>query len=65
METLHIVLRPSCYERPYKSVLHPDEKMLEQVKEQLIWKETKLEDSLQPTLKAPFPQSQNREQLWE
>lgn len=93
----HTVLRPSCYECPYKSEMHPGditiadywgienaapefddnkgvslvlvnnefgEKMLEQVKEQLIWKETKLEDSLQPTLKAPFPQPQNREQLW-
>ncbi len=39
-------------------------KALEEVKYQLIWKQTKLEDSLQPSLKAPFPKPENREQFW-
>ena len=93
----HTVLRPSCYECPYKSVMHPGdvtiadywgiekaapefddnkgvslvlvnneagERAFEKVKERLIWKQTKLEDSLQPPLKAPFPSPQNREQFW-
>nr|WP_278296785.1 Coenzyme F420 hydrogenase/dehydrogenase, beta subunit C-terminal domain [Ruminococcus sp. AF43-11] len=34
------------------------------VKEGLIWKQTKLEDSMQPPLKAPFPKPDNREQFW-
>ena len=40
------------------------EKIFEKVKERLIWKQTKLEDGLQPPLKAPFPKPQNREQFW-
>lgn len=40
------------------------EKVFEKVKERLIWKQTKLEDGLQPPLKAPFPKPQNREQFW-
>ena len=93
----HTVLRPSCYECPYKSVIHPGdiaiadywgiekaapefddnkgvslvlvnneagEKIFEKVKERLIWKQTKLEDSMQPPLKAPFPKPDNREQFW-
>lgn len=93
----HTVLRPSCYECPYKSVMHPGditiadywgiekaapefddnkgvslvlvnneigEKALESVKEKLIWKQTKLEDSMQPPLKAPFPKPENRTQFW-
>ena len=36
----------------------------EKVKERLIWKQTKLEDSMQPPLKAPFPKPDNREQFW-
>ncbi len=93
----HTVLRPSCYECPYKSVMHPGditiadywgiekaapefddnkgvslvlvnneagEKAFEKVKERLIWKQTKLEDSLQPPLKAPFPKPENRNQFW-
>ena len=93
----HTVLRPSCYECPYKSVMHPGdmtiadywgiekaapefddnkgislvlvnneagEKAFEKVKEGLIWKQTKLEDSMQPPLKAPFPKPDNREQFW-
>ena len=93
----HSILRPSCYECPYKSVMHPGditiadywgiekaapefddnkgvslvlvnnevgERAFERVKENLIWKQTKLEDSLQPPLKAPFPKPENREQFW-
>ena len=93
----HTVLRPSCYECPYKSVMHPGditiadywgiekaapefddnkgvslvlvnneagEKIFEKVKKRLIWKQTKLEDSMQPPLKAPFPKPDNREQFW-
>ena len=93
----HTVLRPSCYECPYKSVMHPGditiadywgiekaapefddnkgvslvlvnneagEKALECVKAELIWKQTNLDDSLQPPLKAPFPKPKNREQFW-
>ena len=93
----HNVLRPSCYECPYKSVIHPGditiadywgienaapefddnkgvslvlvnneagEKMLDKVKDKIIWKETRIEDSLQPPLKAPFPQPETREQFW-
>ena len=66
----HTVLRPSCYECPYKSVMHPgditiaDYWGIEKVKEGLIWKQTKLEGSMQPPLKAPFPKPDNREQFW-
>lgn len=93
----HTVLRPSCYECPYKSAIHPGditiadywgiekaapefddnkgvslvlvnnedgEKIFEKVKKRMIWKQTKLEDSMQPPLKAPFPKPQNREQFW-
>lgn len=93
----HMILRPSCYECPYKSIMHPGditiadywgiekaapefddnkgvslvlvnnevgERILELVKEQLIWKETQLENSLQPPLKAPFPKPENREKFW-
>ena len=40
------------------------ERAFEKVKEMLIWKPTKLEDSLQPPLKAPFPKPENRDQFW-
>lgn len=93
----HTILRPCCYECPYKSVIHPGditiadywgiekaapgfadnkgvslvlinnekgERVFENVKEQLILKQTKLEDSLQPPLKAPFPKPKNREIFW-
>ena len=93
----HTVLRPSCCECPYKSVMHPGDitiadywgiekvapefddnkgvslvlvnneagkKAFEKVKEELIWKQTKLEDSMQPPLKAPFPKPDSREQFW-
>ena len=35
-----------------------------QAKKQLVWKETRLEDSLQPPLIAPFPKPENRERFW-
>ena len=90
-------MRPSCYECPYKSVIHPGditiadywgiekaapefddnkgvslvlvnselgENVFDQVENQLIWKQTKLEDSLQPPLKAPFPKPKNRKMFW-
>ena len=93
----HAVLRPSCYECPYKSVIHPGditiadywgiekaapefddnkgvslvlvnneigEGIFEEVKDRLSWKQTKLEDSLQAPLKAPFPKPDNRAQFW-
>ena len=93
----HYILRPSCYECAYKSLLHPGditiadywgienaapefddnkgvslilinsikgEDAFEMVKNQVTWKQTKLEDSLQPPLKAPFPKPENREQYW-
>lgn len=40
------------------------EKAFEKVKEGLIWKQTKLEDSMQPPLKSPFPKPDNRERFW-
>jgi coenzyme F420-reducing hydrogenase beta subunit len=93
----HNILRPSCYECPYKSLIHPGDITIadywgiekaapefndnkgvslvlvnsdtgkiafELVKNKLIWKHTKLEDSLQPPLLAPFPRPDNREQFW-
>ena len=35
-----------------------------QVQKCLSWKQTKLEDSLQPALKAPSPRPDNRDQFW-
>lgn len=93
----HTILRPSCYECPFKSVMHPGDitiadywgiekaapefddnkgvslvlvnndkgaKIFETVKEQIKWKQTKLEDSLQPPLKAPFSEPKNRKTFW-
>lgn len=93
----HSILRPSCYECPYKSVTHPGDITIADywgiekaapefddnkgvslvlintasgkaafdfVKESIIWKETRLEDSMQPPLKAPFPEPQNRSIFW-
>lgn len=93
----HNVLRPSCYECPFKSVMHPgditiadywgiekavpefdDNKgvslvlvnndrgaaILEKVKSNLVWKETRIDDSMQPPLKAPFPKPASRDQFW-
>lgn len=93
----HNVLRPSCYECPYKSTMHPGditiadywgienaapefddnkgvslvlvnnetgEWFLDKVKDKLVWKETRIEDSLQPPLKAPFPKPESRDKFW-
>lgn len=93
----HTILRPSCYECPYKAVMHPGditiadywgiekvapefddnkgvslalinnevgERALQLVKDNLVWENTKLEDSMQPPLKAPFQKPENREQFW-
>lgn len=94
----HTSLRPSCYECPYKTVMHPGdvtiadywgiemvapelddnggvslvlvnnelgEALLGEVKEKLFWRETNLENSLQPPLKGPFPMPNNRMQFWD
>lgn len=93
----HNVLRPSCYECPYKSIHHPGditiadywgidqaapgfndnkgvslvlvntekgEDAFEKAKGNIIWKETRIEDSMQPPLKAPFPKPETRDLFW-
>lgn len=93
----HSILRPSCYECPYKSVMHPGditiadywgieraapefddnkgvslvlvndengEIVFDSVKDSLRWKVTRLEDSMQPPLKAPYPEPNNRDAFW-
>ena len=56
------ILCSSCIRQ---TVFKEESKMdFEKVKEMLIWKPTKLEDSLQPPLKAPFPKPENRDQFW-
>lgn len=93
----HSVLRPCCYECPYKSVMHPGDitiadywgiekaapkfddnkgvslvlinngkgkKVFDTIKDQVKWQETKLEDSMQPPLIAPFPEPRNRKNFW-
>lgn len=93
----HCVLRPSCYECPYKSVMHPGditiadywgiekaapefddnkgvslvlvnneigEMVFAAVKGNVRWKATRLEDSMQPPLKEPFSEPENRGVFW-
>lgn len=93
----HCVLRPCCYECPFKSIMHPGDitiadywgiekaapefddnkgtslilvnndkglELFRKVRENLVWKETRIEDSIQPPLQAPFPKPGNREQFW-
>lgn len=93
----HDILRPCCYECPFKSIVHPGDitiadywgiekaapafddnkgvslvlvnngigaEIFEKVKSKLIWRETKIEDSMQPPLIAPFPKPKSREQFW-
>lgn len=93
----HNVLRPSCYECPYKSIHHPGditiadywgiekvapelndnkgvslvlvnsqkgEEYFEKTKSEVEWKKTRIEDSMQPPLKAPFPRPITRDQFW-
>lgn len=93
----HNVLRPSCYECPFKSIHHPGDitiadywgiekaapefddnkgvslvlvntdngvKWFEKAKDTVIWKQTNIEDSMQPPLIAPFPKPEDREKFW-
>lgn len=93
----HNILRPSCYECPYKSIVHPGdmtiadywgidkaapefgddrgvslvlinndkgEKKFEAVKEKVVWKSTRIEDSMQLPLIAPYPRPDTRDQFW-
>lgn len=93
----HNVLRPACYECPYKSIHHPGDITIadywgiekaapefddnkgvslvllntgkgvawfERVKDVITWKETKIENSMQPPLIAPLPKPGNRGQFW-
>lgn len=93
----HNVLRPSCYECPFKSIMHPDDitiadywgiekaapefddnkgvslvlvnnergnVVFESVKDNLIWKVTRIEDSIQPPLVAPFEKPKERPRFW-
>ena len=76
----HTVLRPSCYECPYKSVMHPGditiadywgiEKAAPEFDDNkgvslvLVNNEAGEKDSMQPPLKAPFPKPENRDQFW-
>ena len=39
-------------------------KLLDKVKDNLIIKETRIEDSMQQSFKAPYPRPANREQFW-
>ena len=38
--------------------------ILNSVKKSIKWKETRLEDSMQSPMKAPFPEPRNRKNLW-
>ncbi|MCC8094201.1 MAG: Coenzyme F420 hydrogenase/dehydrogenase, beta subunit C-terminal domain [Tannerellaceae bacterium] len=93
----HTMLRPCCYECPYKDVIHPGDitiadywgiekaapefddnrgvslvfvnnkkgkVLFEKCKQRLAWKATRIEDSMQPPLKAPFPRPDNRDIFW-
>ena len=93
----HSILRPSCYECPYKSVTHPGDitiadywgiekaapefddnkgvslvlinndkgkEVFDSIKDRVKWKETRLEDSMQPPLIFPYPEPQNRKNFW-
>ena len=93
----HSILRPCCYECPYKSVTHPGDitiadywgiekaapefddnkgvsltlinnekgkEFFDAIKDQVKCKETRLEDSMQPPLIAPFPEPENRMNFW-
>lgn len=93
----HSILRPCCYECPYKSIMHPGDitiadywgiekaapefddnkgvslvlvnnergkEVFNAIKDQVKWQETRLENSMQQPLKAPFPEPENRENFW-
>lgn len=92
------ILRPACYQCPYKSIDHPGDitladywgidkavpgfndnkgvslvlvnsekgqKLFDDIKENLIYKKTKLEDSLQPALIKPFSKPKERVEFWD
>ena len=40
------------------------EQLFEEIKNKIRWKRTRIEDSMQQPLKAPFPKPENREQFW-
>lgn len=94
----HSILRPCCYECPYKSIIHPGDitiadywgiekaapefddnkgvslvlvnnvkgqKCFDLVKERVKWKETRIEDSMQQSLKAPYPEPPGRKKFWD
>ena len=94
----HSILRPCCYECPYKSIIHPGDitiadywgiekaapefddnkgvslvlvnndtgqKCFNLVKERVKWKETRIEDSMQQSLKAPYPEPLGRKKFWD
>lgn len=91
------IIRPSCFECPYKSIYHPGditiadywgidnaapgfndnkgvslvlinttkgEKAFEKAKSDIEWRETKIEDSMEPALIAPFPEPKRRKRFW-
>lgn len=91
------IVRPCCYECPYKSIMHPGDitiadywgiekaapefddnkgvslvlvnnefgqKIFDNVKDMLKYKKTRIEDSMQPALVAPFERPAEREQFW-
>ena len=93
----HWILRPSCYQCPYKSTVHPGDitiadywgidtaapgfndnkgvslvlvnskagnEMFETVSEQLEYRSCRIENSMQPPLKAPFAAPADRAQFW-
>lgn len=93
----HHILRPSCYECPYKSIEHPGnitiadywgiekaapefddnkgvslvlindlrgQEIFEKIKNQIKWKQTKIEDSMQHALIEPYPMPNNRKEFW-
>lgn len=94
----HSILRPCCYECPYKSTMHPGDitiadywgiekaapefddnkgvslvlvnnevgdSAFNSVKDSINWKETRLEDSMQASFKAPYPRPDNRVDFWD
>lgn len=93
----HAILRPSCYECPYKSIhrngdisladywrverVAPEfaddrgtslvlvnsdkgKKLFDRVKQDIVWKQTDLAQSMQQPLRAPFPKPIWRELFW-
>lgn len=93
----HNILRPSCYECPFKKIMHPGditiadywgiekaapgfsdnkgvslvlvnnqkgETIFERVKDDIVCKTTRMEDSMQPNFKAPFQRPHERDKFW-